>query len=299
MAFPSIDAVRNLRSNRVRTARLTPPPGYGDAWRRLVQRNAAQRVQQCVSQRTMVPSPDIAGGPRGAHCTATAAATAAVAKVVLACSVALCCALLRSAAASQRPAVVANGCRGGVSPRHRGSASARSSPRAQGSRLPRAVDAADLQGERALRPAQVRHWDRTAQVRRAPSAARSVRKSERGADAGHGTRAGTANLRLEARSSQLPSFTARGEVSGGNGRRCCFCCAIDGLVCCETAQHRRQQPPRSRPSVRCCPSPCQSSKHGRRGFKVGSFACICLRAASSTNAFVQSDSSERAVSVRT
>ena len=91
MAFPSIDAVRNLRSNRVRTARLTPPPGYGDAWRRLVQRNAAQRVQQCVSQRTMVPSPDIAGGPRGAHCTATAAATAAVAKVVLACSAALCC----------------------------------------------------------------------------------------------------------------------------------------------------------------------------------------------------------------
>ena len=51
MAFPSIDAVRNLRSNRVRTARLTPPQGYGDAWRRLVQRNAAQRVQQCVSQR--------------------------------------------------------------------------------------------------------------------------------------------------------------------------------------------------------------------------------------------------------
>ena len=81
----------------------------------------------------------------------------------------------------------------------------------QGSRLPRAVDAADLQGERALRPAQVRHWDRTAQVRRAPSAARSVRKSERGADAGHGTRAGTANLRPEARSSHNCPVSQREE----------------------------------------------------------------------------------------
>jgi len=248
------------------------------------------------------PSPDIAGGPRGAHCTATAAATAAVAKVVLACSVALCCALLRSAALCCRsPAPRSRrkwlpGWRVSSPQRKRFCTLLPTCP--QGSRLPRAVDAADLQGERALRPAQVRHWDRTAQVRRAPSAARSVRKSERGADAGHGTRAW--HSESETAGQDLTVHSAR-EVSGGNGRRCCFCCAIDGLVCCETAQHRRQQPPWSRPSVRCCPSPCQSSKHGRRGLKVGSFAsiCICLRAASSANAFVQSDSSERAVSVRT
>ena len=65
------------------------------------------------------------------------------------------------------------------------------------------VDAADLQGERALRPAQVRHWDRTVQVRRAPPAARSVRKSERGAVAGHGTRAWHCDL------DQSVAFTTR------------------------------------------------------------------------------------------
>jgi hypothetical protein len=36
------------------------------------------------------PLPGIEGAPRGAHCTATAAATAAVAKAALACSAALC-----------------------------------------------------------------------------------------------------------------------------------------------------------------------------------------------------------------
>jgi len=58
-----------------------------------------------------------------------------------------------------------------------------------------------------------------------------------------------------------------------------FCCAIDGRLCCETAHHLAQQPPRPRPSVRCCPAPRQSSKHGRRpGLWLGSFASICLLA---------------------
>ena len=93
LSFPSIDAVRNLRSNRVRTARLTPPQGYGNAWRRLVQRNATRHSACSNASHSVVdgaPSPGIEGAPRGAHCTATAAATAAVAKVVLACSAALC-----------------------------------------------------------------------------------------------------------------------------------------------------------------------------------------------------------------
>ena len=225
MAFALIDAVRNLRSrsNRVRTARH-----QANLRRRLATPGAARcsamRHSSCSSASRSVaddaPSPDIAGGPHGAHCTATAAATA-VATVVLACSVALCCALLRSAAAAQRPAVVANKCRGGVSPRRRGSAPTRSSPRA--SRLRRAVDAADLQGERALRPAQVRHWDRTVQVRRAPPAARSVRKSERGAVAGHGTRAWHCDLDQSALSlsCRILQLARRGGVRWKR-RRCCF-----------------------------------------------------------------------------
>jgi len=124
MAFPSIDAVRNLRSNRVRTARLTPPQGYGDAWRRLVQRNAAQRVQQCVSQRGRWCA--VAGHSRRrrpAWCTHTALPQQRRQQRWRKwCSPAV----LRSAAAAQCPAFVANICRGGVSPRRRGSASARS-----------------------------------------------------------------------------------------------------------------------------------------------------------------------------
>jgi hypothetical protein len=42
-------------------------------------------------------------------------------------------------------------------------------------------------------------------------------------------------------------------------------------LCCETAQQRTQQPTRPRSSVRCCPAPCQSSKYGRRGLKLGSW----------------------------
>ena len=94
----------------------------------------------------------------------------------------------------------------------------------QGSRLRHAVDAADLQGERALRPEHVRRWDRTAKMRRAPSTAQSLRQSEGGAAAGHGTRA----LQWQGNSDR-PSV-AKVAVRRGvrwKRERCCFCCAID------------------------------------------------------------------------
>ena len=127
MAFPSIDAVRNLRSNRVRTARLTPPQGYGDARRRLVQRNAAQRVQQCVSQRDRWCA--VAGHSRRRpawctlHCHSSGDSSGGESGARL-----QCCALLPQPSAPHSSQIFAGG---GVSPRRRGSASARSSPRAR------------------------------------------------------------------------------------------------------------------------------------------------------------------------
>jgi len=167
------------------------------------------------------PSPGIAGGtPRGAHCTATAAA-AAVAKVVLACSAALCC---RSPVPRIR-----RKCLPGVACLLAAEEALLHAPAAsttcpQDSRLRYAVDAADLQGERALRPEHVRRWDRTAKMRRAPSTAQSLRQSEGGAAAGHGTRA----LQWQGNSDR-PSV-AKVAVRRGvrwKRERCCFCCAID------------------------------------------------------------------------
>ena len=277
MAFPSIDAVRNLRSNRVRTARLTPPPGYGDAWRRLVQRNAAQRVQQCVSQRTMVPSPDIAGGPRGAHCTATAAATAAVAKVVLACSVALCCALLRSAAATQRPAVVANGCRGGVtvsSPqRKRFCTLLPSARKAAGCPVPSTPQTCKESAPCVPRRSGIgiarRRCD---EHHRQPGASESPKGARTRATA---PEHGTANLRLLAKISHL-TVTARGRCPVETGGVAAFAARSMGLC----AARRRNIAGSSRharaPACAAAPRPAKAASTAAVGSKWArllAFAC--------------------------
>ena len=272
MAFPSIDAVRNLRSNRVRTARLTPPQGYGDAWRRLVQRNAAQRVQQCVSQRDRWCA--VAGHSRRRpawctlHCHSSGDSSGGESGARL-----QCCALLPQPSAPHSSQIFAGG---GVSPRRRGSASARSCcldhvPARQQVAL--AVDAADLQGERALRPEHVRRRDRTAKMRRAPSTAQSLRQSERGAAAGHGTRAcnGTELRCLSDRPSVATSLVRR--VSG---RRCCFLLRDrlmfvlrDGASPCAAA---------ATPAPQRALLPCAPQKQQARppwALWQGSFACVC------------------------
>ena len=168
MAFALIDAVRNLRSrsNRVRTARLTPPQGYDDAWRRLVQRNAAQRVQQCVSQRGKWCA--VAGHRRrpawcALHCHSSGDSSGGESGARL-----HCCALLPQPSAPHSSQIFAGVACLLAAEEALLHAPAASTTCPQGSST---VDAADLQGERALRPAQVRHWDRTVQVRRAPPAA--------------------------------------------------------------------------------------------------------------------------------
>ena len=183
-----IDRCCALRSNRVRTARLTPPPGYGDAWRRLVQRNAAQRVQQCVSQRDRWCA--VAGHSRRRpawctlHCHSSGDSSGGESGARL-----QCCALLPQPSAPHSSQIFAGVACLLAAEEALLHAPAASTTCPQGSRLRHAVDAADLQGERALRPEHVRRWDRTAKMRRAPSTAQSLRQSERGAAAGHGTRA--------------------------------------------------------------------------------------------------------------
>ena len=197
MAFALIDAVRNLRSrsNRVRTARH-----QANLRRRLATPGAARcsamRHSSCSSASRSVaddaPSPDIAGGPHGAHCTATAAATA-VATVVLACSVALCCALLRSAAlccallpqpsAPQSSQINAGaGCLLAAE-----EALLHAPPHVPaGCAVPSTPQTCKESAPCVPRRSGIEIARR--RVRR-PPAARSVRKSERGAVAGHGTRA--------------------------------------------------------------------------------------------------------------
>ena len=163
MSFPSIDAVRNLRSNCVRTARLTPPQGYGDAWRCLVQRNATRHSARSNASHSVVdgaPSPGIAGAPRGAlHCHSSGDSSGGESGARL-----QCCALLPQPNAPHSLQIFAAVACLFAAEEALLHAPAASAMCPQGSRLRHAVDAADLQGERALRPEQVRHWPRTGKV---------------------------------------------------------------------------------------------------------------------------------------
>ena len=190
--------------------------------------------------------------------------------------------MLRSAAAAQCPAFVANICRGGVSPRRRGSASARSCCL---DHVPARQQVAPCR--RCRRPAR-----RARLASRARQALGSHGKDTTSAidspespTARKGRGRGPRHPSMQWHGAEICLCSGQASLSHSE-ERCpvetggvaVFCCAIDGRLCCETAHHLAQQPPRPRPSVRCCPAPRKSSKHGRRGLSLlwlGSFASVC------------------------
>ena len=127
-------------------------------------------------------------------------------------------AVLRSASTTQRPAFVANICRGGLSPRRRGSASARSCCL---DHVPARQQVAPCR--RCRRPARrARLASRAGQAlashgKGATSTidSLSVRKSERGAAAGHGTRKCYCTELHSTKASLLSEVPARCPVETG------------------------------------------------------------------------------------
>jgi hypothetical protein len=239
--------------------------------------------------------PGIEGAPRGAHCTATAAATAAVAKVALACIAALCfhnpaprirhkylpgwlvsspqrkrfCTLLLPRPRARKAA----GCAMPSTPQTC-KESAPCVPRRSGIGIARC---------------------RCDEHHRQPGASESPKGARSRATAPeHGTAIST-KARFH---SAVEFYSWRGEeVSGGNGGVAAFCCAVAGRLCCE--QGAEQQRTLGARAWRLLRAVLRSARHAYcASFQVTAVEFLRRQKASSANAFVCRDSSERAFKFR-